>query len=339
MSSLVAETGTLASIIEQIDNATSIAVCGHTRPDGDSVGSVLALCLALQALGKRPQPVLADNAAPPKLYAFLDGFKGFMQPNELAGEIFDLFIVVDTPVVSRLNEAQSLFREAKKAAVVDHHPLAGVYGDAFFTRPSAAAVGEIIWELIGMLGAKQTAEIAQCCYTALVTDTGRFQFQNTTAVVLRAAADMVEAGAYPAEIASAVYQSRTYSSLALRALVTDRLTITNHGLTAYSWLTQHDLQQIGANLDDYEGMADLVRSVGGIEVAVMLKAEEPATTQTKKAFTIRGNLRSKGAFDVGEVARHFGGGGHAAAAGFTVEDMSIDELLIRLLPLLPGYDE
>lgn len=316
----------LDAVVQALTDVPRALVMGHTRPDGDSVGSVLALVSALRAGGCDAVPVLVDDAPGPELYAFLPGFDAYVGAASVT-DVPDVVIAVDTPNPRRLGPAAALVEAARRVVVIDHHPDAVEYGDVHLFDPDAAAVGQLVWHLVERLGIVRTPEIATCCYTALVTDTGRFQFQNTDARVMRDAAEMIENGADPSFIADKVYQSRTYASLALRARVMERLTVANHGLVAYSWIDEGDLKETAATLDDMEGMPDLVRTMRDIEVAVMLKQEPDGR--------VRGNLRSKGSFDVGVVARGFGGGGHAAAAGFTVEG-TCNEVLAVLLPQLPG---
>lgn len=166
-----------------------------------------------------------------------------------------------------------------------------------------------------------------CLYVALMTDTGRFQFGNTTPAALRDAAALVEAGARPAELAQAVYQSRRREALELEARVLDRIELANGGRVAYTYVTKDDYSQTGARPDETENLVDVVRVLKGIEVALLLRVRDKE---------VRGNLRSKTGFDVGAVARRFGGGGHAAASGFTLSG-GLEDVVAQVLPELPGH--
>lgn len=308
--------------------ATSVVVCAHVRPDGDAIGSALALTLALRELGIPAVPTLADDRDPPSTYAWLPGFGLYVRAADL--EPPSVFVALDSPVIERLGEGRALAESAGTIVVIDHHPDATEFGEVHVLDPHAAATGQIVWQLLDAMDVKPTSEIALCCYTALLTDTGRFSYQNTTPAAMRDAAAMLEAGVNPSEVARRVYQTRTEASLALEARAMSRLKCTNHNLVAYTWVDDADFAETGARPEEAEHLPEAIRVVDSIEVAVLLR---------QRGGEVRGNLRAKTTFDVGSVARALGGGGHAAASGFTVEDSTVPEVLARLLPMLPGNDE
>jgi len=305
--------------------ATSVVVCAHVRPDGDAIGSVLGLCLALREIGVAAIPTLADARSAPATYSWLPGFGLYAQAADL--EVPSVFVALDTPILDRLGAAQALAESAGTLVVMDHHPDATEFGDVHVLDTSMAASGQIVWRLLEALDAPATPEIALCCYTALLTDTGRFQYQNTSPQALRDAADMIEAGVDPSEAARLIYHNRSAASLALEARAMSRLTFANRKRVAYAWVTDADFDEIGSLPEEAETLPDAVRVVRGIDVAVLMR---------ERGDEVRVNLRAKNSFDVGRVARRFGGGGHPAAAGFTWDSPGIDSLLPKLLPLLPG---
>lgn len=305
--------------------ASSVVVCAHVRPDGDAIGSALALTLALRERGVPAIPTLADDRDAPNTYQWLPGYKLYAAASQL--EPPAVFVAVDTPNLERLGVARPLAESAETLVVIDHHPDAREYGDVNVLDPKAAATGELIWKLVDVLDVRPTREIALCCYVALFTDTGRFSYQNTTASALRDAADMVDAGVDPAEVARLVYQTRTSASLALEARAMSRLTYANDERVAYTAVYDSDFEETGARAEEAEHLPEAIRVVECIEVAMLLR---------QKGTEVRGNLRAKTTFDVGAVARQLGGGGHAAAAGFTVLDSTVDQVLAQILPLLPG---
>lgn len=305
-------------------HAASVAVCAHVRPDGDAMGSVLALTLALRAAGVPAVPVLADDGPPPRTYAFLPGFALFTLASEL--EQPEVFVALDTPSFARLGVAEEMARGAETLIVFDHHPDNQEFGHVNVVDPGAAATSQMVWRFLEVLDVRPTPEIALCCYVALMTDTGRFQYDNTTPAALRDAAAMIEAGADPAEASRLVYQERSAGSLALEARLLSRLTVTNGGRVAWAWLDDNDFAATGASPEEGENLPDAVRVIGGIDVAVLLRV-----TQGE----VRGNLRAKTGADVATIAREFGGGGHRAAAGFSFAG-TLDELVPRLLAMLPG---
>jgi len=305
--------------------ASSVVVCAHVRPDGDAIGSALALTLALREAGIPAIPTLADDKPASSTYDWLPGFGLYTRAAEL--EVPSVFVALDTPIPGRLGVAEELAKAAGALLVIDHHPDATPYGSVNVLDSDAAATGQLVWQLLEALEIRPTPEIALCCYTALVTDTGRFQYQNTTADVLRDAAAMLDAGVDASEVSRLVYQSRSAASLALEARAMSRLTVVNGGAVAYTWVTDADFEETGALPEEAEHLPDAVRVLAGIEVAVLMR---------ERGDEVRVNLRAKTTFDVGAVASRFGGGGHKAAAGLTWEHPGVDSLLPELLPLLPG---
>lgn len=305
--------------------ARSVVICAHVRPDGDAIGSVLGLTLALRGMGIPAVPTTADVRSAPTTYRWMPGFSLYAHSDDL--EAPDVFVALDTPNPERLGLARELAEKAGTVVVVDHHPDAYEYGDVHVFDPTAAATGQMVWRLVKELEQPLTRDVALCCYTALLTDTGRFAFQNTTSQAMRDAAEMIEAGVVPAEVAREVYQNRTSASLALECRAMGRITLANDGKVAYTWVTDDDFSTTGAKPEEAEHLPELVRGIEGVEAGMLLR---------QRGGEVRGNLRAKSTYDVGAVARSVGGGGHKAAAGFTIEDATVEQVVERLLPLLPG---
>lgn len=306
--------------------AQSVVVCGHVRPDGDAVGSVLALTLALRDNGIAAVPTLADDGIDaPSTYDWLPGYGLYVPASQL--EVPDVFVALDTPSMARLGAAQELATKAATLLVMDHHPDATKYGHISVLDPSAAAAGQLVWQLIKEFDRPVGPEAALCCYVGLTTDTGRFSYQNTTAAALRDAAEMIDAGVDAADAARQVYQNRSAGALALECRVMSRLTLANGGHVAYSWLGDADFAETGATREETEPLPDAIRELRDVDVVALIGQTGPEW---------RVNLRAKGDADVGSVARHFGGGGHTAASGFTWSGADMQGLLGELLPLLPG---
>ncbi len=319
------------AIAALIGEAQTIAICAHTNPDGDALGSQLALKMIIERgwPGKEIACLLADDDPCPRIYAFLEGADELVHVADYHTNP-DLFICVDLSVPSRLNQAEEVLRRARKVAVMDHHPCDEPSGDAPLIRPGAAAAGVIVAEFAEHLGISFTPAMAQCLLCAIITDTGRFQYQNTDAEAFRVASDLVAAGANPSDISLNVYQSFRLQFLHLKSLVMGRVTTFEHGRIAYSYATIADIERTGASLDESDGLVDVVRSVSGSEIALFIK-EIPGGK-------VRGNLRSKGRHDISGVARELGGGGHAKASGFTVNG-TVDDALCAAMPLLKALLE
>lgn len=314
------------AIAALIEGAQTIAICAHTSPDGDALGSGLGLAEIISARwpGKEVTNLLADTAPVPRIYRFLPGSDGLV-PASRYPETPDLFIAVDLSSKPRLNEAQAVCDRARKVAIMDHHPCDEPFAQTYIIRPDAAAVGVIMAEFAQHLGVRITPNLAQDLFCAIMTDTGRFQYQNADGEAFEIASMLVDAGASPSEVSLQVYQSFRLQYLHLESVVTGRIITFDHGRIAYSYATLADLKRTGASLDECDGLIDVVRSVDGSEVALFLKEVDKGV--------VRGNLRSKGSTDISTVARLMGGGGHVAAAGFTAKG-DVDEVLAQVLPLL-----
>lgn len=323
---MAAQAPSFDEITRLLEGARTIAICAHTSPDGDALGSELALLELIESTwpDKRVSALLADDDVVPRIYDFLPGAERLVRASDYHDDP-DLFVCVDLSQPDRLNEARSVLERSARVAVLDHHPANAPFWDAGVVRPEAAAAGVIVAEYALHLGAGLTPTMAQNLLCALVTDTGRFQYQNANGEAFRVASALVDAGASPSDVSLHVYQSDRLSYLHLSATVMGRITTFEHGRIAYSYATTADLEANAVPVAECDGLVDIVRRVDGCEVALFLK-EVPGGK-------VRGNLRAKSDRDISVVAREMGGGGHPAAAGFTVEG-DIDHALAVVLPKL-----
>lgn len=314
------------NVIEHIEGARSIAISGHTNPDGDALGSALGLGLSLRLVfpTKRIDFLLADEAPVPRVYRFMEGTDEMVPAARYDGRP-DLFISVDVPILSRLADSAEVAKRALGRVVIDHHPSRDEFGDASVRVTSAAATSVLVEELLETGGYPLTPQIATCLMTGLVTDTGRFQYQNANPSAFACASRLVDAGAEPARIALEVYQSQRIEYLRLESIVMGRIGTRANGRVAYSYAYASDLTGCGVSSDECDGLVDVVRTVQGSEVCLFLK-------ETSEGC-IRGNLRSKGRLDISAIAVAHGGGGHAAAAGFTFMG-TVEQALDTILPEL-----
>jgi phosphoesterase RecJ-like protein len=260
----------------------------------------------------------------PRIYRFLPGSDTFVHAADY-DVTPDLFICVDLSQMSRLADAEEICARAHHVAVLDHHPSGERFWDAGVVRPDAAATGVIISEFCLHSSRVLTPTIAQNLLCAIITDTGRFQYQNADNEAFETASMLVEAGASPAEVALNVYQSDRLAYVHLAARVLARIQTFAEGRIAYSFATAEDIANAGVTLDELDGLIDLVRCIEGTKVALFLKEVDGGK--------VRGNLRSKCDLDVSGIAREMGGGGHRAAAGFTASG-TVDEVRAIVLPKL-----
>jgi phosphoesterase RecJ-like protein len=297
--------------------AGEVLLLGHASPDGDQLGSLLGLGLGLAGAGwsvtmAGPHPV-------PEPLRFLPGSALFQHWTAPRGP-FDLVIVCDCPDPTR---ARGLLEGARgprtRVVNIDHHPDNRRYGSVNWVDVTASATGEMIYDLMEVLGLKITAEVATNLYTAIHTDTGSFRYSNASAKAFRIAAELVVRGADPALVAAQLYETRPPESLALLGRLLPEIEVSPDGLVA--WLAI----QRGSVPDAFLEAEDLVtypRSIRGVKVAILFK--ETADGRVKVS------LRGKGEVPVNRIAARFGGGGHANAAGCEVKG-TLDEATARVL--------
>lgn len=306
---------TIADLADVIRECDDFVICGHVSPDGDCFGSQLALYHVLKAMGKRAACVLVRDEAPAASLRFMPGME-LMVPAASYDGPCKTFVAVDVPTRERIGEAACrLLDRADASITIDHHASDVTMCQHVHVDPDYAAAAMLVWELAQLLVDKPPLESAVCAYAGLVTDTGGFRFQNSDYRAFAVAAELVAYGVDPAMVATHVFQNRTMASLKLEALTIDRLQVLCDGRVSISWVSDEDLIRFGADMSDVEPLVDTVRALDGTIVACMLRDQDGK---------IRGNLRSKDETDVSELARQLNGGGHKAAAGFTL-DMPIEE--------------
>jgi len=306
------KTTALSQASELLRRARSCYIGSHIRPDGDALGSLLGLSLAIERSGRRVAALLADPV--PANYRFLPGADRVL--HEPPAWQADLGIVVDCDGLSRLGSLEPAFDALPYLIDIDHHQTDHVFGQVHLTDPGAAATGEIVHRLLLQLGLPSDPEVATCLYAAILTDTGRFCFGNTTAAALRIAAELVDAGANPDLIAHRIYEERSVAAMHLLGLALSRLSAELDSQLVSATLTRVDFAATGAESSDTEGIIDHLRAVGGPRVALLLVQPEKDD--------VRVSLRSDGSVDVSEIALRFGGGGHRMAAGCTVTGSTED---------------
>jgi phosphoesterase RecJ-like protein len=301
------------------ENRSMLVLC-HQYPDGDAIGSVLALSMMLKAAGKEVQASWPEPFDIPEKYRFLPGMELLVRPKDISWEV-GLTIVLDCANARRLDdlEERSL---AGPAINIDHHPDNTLFATANIVDSQASATSEIVYRAAGPFGLSLDKDIAVCLYTGIVTDTGRFQFSNTTFETLRIAGDLVELGVKPHVIYHSVYQSDSLEYLRLSGEVLCRAVYDCELGLIYGYVSRQDLASFGVKMNETEDLIDNLRALRGHRVAALLK-ELPEGN-------VRVSLRSRVDVDIGSVARRLGGGGHKVAAGYTSEKRSISEAVAEL---------
>lgn len=287
----------------------------HVRPDGDALGSTLAMAAILEQLGKAVS-VVTDFDVPPR-YRFLDPERKIRRLGRdvAAGQLpaFDLLLVLDTSAWAQVGEMGGVIRgTTAKKAVLDHHVSADDLGAELFRDTRAEATGRIVAEAVGHLGATLTPQIATWLFAALATDTGWFRFASTSARTLRLASELVEAGAVPHAMYRDLYENESLGRLLLIGRTMARARTDLDGRLIYTWITEEDFASSGALASDSEDVINMTLAVGGTEVAAIF------VEQAKGGVKV--SLRSRCGVDCSRIAERFGGGGHRGAAGALLSD-------------------
>jgi phosphoesterase RecJ-like protein len=288
--------------------APAVAITGHISPDGDALGSALALAHAARAAGKEAVVSFGSPFAIAESLSFLDVDP--VVPTDEFPVAPECMVVFDCGSADRLAELGSAASDAKTLIVVDHHVTNTGFGDIQIIDPDAAASAHLAARLLDALGWEIDARVAQCLLTGLVTDTGRFQYSATTGEVMRLAGRLIDAGAVPEQIGQHVYESVPFGYLSASAAVLSRAVLEPDLGLIWSRLDLADLEAAVLEHHAVDGLIDDLRIAREAEVALLLK--ETATGW-------KGSMRSRGAVDVGSIAASFGGGGHHNAAGFTTD--------------------
>lgn len=309
------------NVAQALAGARFVLITSHRSPDGDALGSELALWEMCRKLGKAAAVVNRDPH--PASLAFLPNLGEVQVAERVPPELFekaDLVVFLECPGPDRPGFPELASR---RLANVDHHLDNPLYGTVNFVDPEAPAVGEMLLEVADAAGVALTPTMATCLYTALVTDTGDFRYSNATPRAFAAAKRLVEAGAQPATIAEALNDHIPARVVRLQALVLSTLEFAAGGKVAVMTCTSDMLAAAGAGPEDTEDMVNIPRAIEGVKVAVFFKAFAPGT--------VRVSLRSKGPLNVQKLAAAFGGGGHENAAGLTFHG-SLSQAREAILP-------
>jgi phosphoesterase RecJ-like protein len=308
-----------AAVVDAIRSHDRFLLTTHENPDGDALGSLLAAKLALEALGKDVVMYLAGETPLPREYAWMPLEDLRRKLPDDAGQ--RVLLALDCANESRLGPDPEVLHSAPLVVNVDHHHDNTRFGAVNLVVAEASSTGEIVRDLLNDLDVELTPEIAEALYIALVTDTGRFQYTNTTPKALRLAAELVEAGADVHKIFQDVYESVQFAKLKLLARALERAQIYEGGRLVISYLLRDDFAEVGAAEPYSEGIIDYLRAVEGADMAALIR--EPPRGDASRRVSLRASADE---IDVSKIARASGhGGGHRQAAGFSSDD-SIDEI-------------
>lgn len=319
---------TFSEIAQALREHQSFIIMSHVRPDGDAIGSQLALGHALEEMGKTVYYVNEDGL--PDNLAFLPHSENLIQPK---GEVLDVEVAIAVDCATKPRLGDNALKAASKAKLwinIDHHISNPSYGDLNYIDGESPAAGKIIYDLIKSEGLPLSDVTRDAIYVAVSTDTGSFQYGSTTAGTYEMAADLVRRGLKVGQINAKTYDSHPYRRVELLRRLLNTLQLSEDGRLADWQLVYSTQEELGLKPEDSEGLIDMIRAVNGVDVAVFF--------EELKDGMIRVSMRSKNkAINVCDVAKVFGGGGHAMAAGIrtegtieSVRDAVIAELRDRL---------
>jgi phosphoesterase RecJ-like protein len=309
--------------VEILRRAHRALVTGHRRPDGDSLGSELAVAELAGELGTQTL-VMNHDPAPPTLRD-LPGVDSVMVSDSLPDDFadsYDLVVMLECPTIDR---AGFDGLDLKPVLNIDHHPANPCYGAVNFLDEQAPAVGEMVWRMYRAAGVTPSPDAATNAYVALSTDTGDFRYSNATGRAFLAAAEMVESGARPDAVAQWIHGRKNVASVRLLGEALQTLEFSAGGMVASLQVDEAAFRRAGAQPEDTEEIINHPRSIDGVKAVAFFKKWEPEV--------VRVSLRSKGEVDVRVIAARFGGGGHHNASGCTI-DGDIETAKRRLLEML-----
>lgn len=293
---------------EIIKNSKKILIISHVNPDGDALGSTCGLYSAIYNRFKKKCDICALTYVSP-MYKFIP-YMEFAKHSFDTSLVYDLVITVDVAALDRLGDMQVLFNKAKTTINIDHHKTNNNFADYNYVVPDASSTGEVLYTMFKNSGWEIDKNTAECLYTAILTDTGSFRFDNTTEKVFNAVAELVKLGANPAKIYTQCYEQKSKNFVMFQNYCIKKATFIDDDKIVYTTVYRRDLENYNAKEDYTEGLAEDLRAINTTEIAFVVKELEPKVCKV--------SMRSK-KYDVAKICSAFGGGGHSRAAGCTIK--------------------
>lgn len=296
---------TLDNILEEINKAESIVILTHENPDGDAIGTGLALYNALKEYGKNPDIIIPEY---PRTFEFLPGADEIKKSSDI--EKYDLAISVDCATIKMLNGFANYFENAKVKVSIDHHSTNTMFGDLNYVSPDAPACAQILLVVLNYFKIEITKDIGTCILTGIITDTGGFKYSSVTAETFEFVAWLLNKGINVSKIYRKVLQVKTKANFELTRKAMERLEFLEDGKVAFTYITKEDEEKVNAESGDHEGIVEVGRDIEGVEVSIFLR-------ETDKGCKV--SMRSNEYVNVSDVCILLGGGGHVRAAGATIQ--------------------
>lgn len=300
---------TIDLIWEKLLEAENVIVIGHLNPDGDTIGSVFSFYKVLTEMGKQVFPCLGDSAIVPPQYEFLPRLDKYSSPKRFPDEA--LVVMVDCTNIERLGNLADKIEDQPFLINIDHHHDNKNFGNLNLVGDQFSSTSEVLYRLYRLKGVDIDKEVALMLYTGIVTDTGRFQYRNTTVDTLAIASDLVKIGVEPNYVFEKVYEKLSYGAIKLMGKAIENACFLEEIGLIYTTVAQEELRATGALLAETENFIDLIRLVDGANIAAVFKEMQDGT--------LRVSLRSKFTYDVSKIAAIHGGGGHRNASGYSTK--------------------
>lgn len=292
---------TLDNIVEEINKAKNIVILTHENPDGDAIGSSLAMYNALKQIGKDVDAIIPEY---PKTFDFLPNSKEILKEGKNYN--YDLAIALDCGDIKRLNGFAKYFEDANVKISIDHHSSNTMFADYNFVNPTSPACAQILVIVLEALGIEIDKNIGTCLLTGIITDTGGFKYQGVTAETFEFVAGLLNRGVNVSSVYKKVLQVLSKPRFELTRIAMNRLEFIEDGKITFTYLNKEDEEKVGAGNNDYDGIVEMGRDVEGVEISIFLR-------ETDDGYKI--SLRSNEYVNVADICLMFGGGGHVRAAG------------------------
>ena len=297
---------TLDEILKQIQKAEKIVILTHESPDGDAVGSSLAMKLIIEKLEKTADVIIPEYS---RLFNFLPSAEDIMIDSEIKN--YDLAISVDCATLKRMAKKE-YFENAKSTIVIDHHGSNTMYGDLNYVNPASPACCEVIAGMVKSYEIDITKDIGTCLMTGIITDTGGFRHVGITPETFEFTADLIRLGVDVPDIYKRTLNTKTRANFELSKRVMDRMEILEDGKVTFTYMNKQDEEEVGAEPGDHEGLVEIGRDIEGVEVSIFIRQKE-----NEDAYKI--SMRSGNKVNVSDICFLFGGGGHPRAAGALIQ--------------------
>jgi phosphoesterase RecJ-like protein len=303
-------------IIKTIKSTDHLLLASHANPDGDAVGSLLALGLAL---GKLNIKATLYNPSPiPAVYRFLPSVERIVRHMKKANT-YDVALILDCGDLARIGDASDTVSRIPAIINIDHHISNTHFGDMQLIDTTACATAEIVYRLIKALNASIDENIATSIYTGILTDTGSFRFSNTNEAAFAISKEMTEWGVDPYKVAQQVFGTYSLGRIKLLNLALDSIEISDNGKLSIMTVTRSMLEETGTQAEDLDGMINYARRIEDVKMAALIQEQKNGSDESSNFRRYHVSLRSDSTVDVAAIASSFGGGGHASAAGFQIE--------------------